>query len=563
MPTPAASSASASAAHRAADRAGRLPGALAGLSGWRRSSTALALGALLAAALPPFHLLAAAVIAFTFWAWLLDGAQQARRAFLDGWCFGAGFSAAAFYWIANALLVDAARFGWLYPVALAAIAAGFGLFPAAAALAAQRAPAGAPRTLALAIAWLVAEWLRSWLFTGFPWNLAGTAFAFSDALIQPAAWGGPWLLTALLLAAALAPALAQRAGRLRPAAALKGLLASVAIVAAAWAAGTARLAAHPVAQDAGGTVLRLVQPAIAQRQKGDPALEEAHFAAHAALTLARPPAPAPTVVIWPEAAVPWGLMRDQATPARLAALAPPQGALLAGAVTVGRGEDGRRWARNSLLAVAGDGAIAFYHKHRLVPFGEYVPLRGLLPIDRIVPGIADFAPGPGPATMAPAGLPPFAPLICYEAIFADAVPDGPPRPAWLANITNDGWFGRSSGPWQHFQAARLRAVERGLPMVRAANSGISAVIDPLGRVLARLPLGHRGVLDAPLPAPLETAPPYAAIGEKALFAILLPAFAALAWSLRPRRRLCDLAPRARPRAAKESRSPAPGGEPRA
>ena len=413
MPTPAASSASASAAHRAADRAGRLPGALAGLSGWRRSSTALALGALLAAALPPFHLLAAAAIAFTFWAWLLNGARRARRAFLDGWCFGAGFSAAAFYWIANALLVDAARFGWLYPVALAAIAAGFGLFPAAAALAAQRAPAGAPRTLALAIAWLAAEWLRSWLFTGFPWNLAGTAFAFSDALIQPAAWGGPWLLTALLLAAALAPALAQRAGRLRPAAALKGLLASVAIVAAAWAAGTARLAAHPVAQDAGGTVLRLVQPAIAQRQKGDPALEEAHFAAHAALTLARPPAPAPTVVIWPEAAVPWGLMRDQATPARLAALAPPQGALLAGAVTVGRGEDGRRWARNSLLAVAGDGAIAFYHKHRLVPFGEYVPLRGLLPIDRIVPGVADFAPGPGPATMAPAGLPPFAPLICY------------------------------------------------------------------------------------------------------------------------------------------------------
>lgn len=541
MPTPAASSACACAPPRAAAKLplARLPGALAGLAGWRRAGVALALGALLAAALPPVHLLAAAVIAFTFWAWLLNGAGSARRAFLDGWCFGAGFGAAGCYWIANALLVDAGRFGWLYPPALVAIAAGFGLFPALTALAAQRAAPGTPRTLALAIAWLVAEWLRSWLLTGFPWNLVGTAFALSDALIQPAAWGGPWLLSALLLACALAPALAQKDGILRPAAACKGLLASVAIVAVSWAAGTARLAAHPPAQSDSGIVLRLVQPAIAQRQKGDPALREAHFAAHAALTRARPAGALPDVAIWPEAALPWQTLQDEATLAALAALAPPRGALLTGAVAAVRGEDGGWQLRNRLLAVAGDGSLSFYDKHRLVPFGEYVPLRGLLPIDRIVPGSVDFTPGPGPATMVLPGVAPFVPLICYEAIFADAIPEG--RPAWLVNITNDGWFGRSSGPYQHFQAARLRAVERGLPMVRAANSGISGVIDPLGRVLARLPLGHRGVLDAPLPAALESAPPYAALGETALAAILLPAAAALGWSLRRQRRLCDLA----------------------
>ncbi len=549
MPTPAASSACACAPSRAADKAparlARLPGALAGLAGGRRGGVALALGALLAAALPPVHLLAAAAIAFTFWAWLLNGAGSARRAFLDGWCFGAGFGAAGCYWIANALLVDAARFGWLYPLALAAIAAGFGLFPALAALAAQRAVPGTPRTLALAIAWLVAEWLRSWLFTGFPWNMVGTAFALSDALIQPAAWGGPWLLSALLLACALAPALAQKAGILRPAAVFKGLLASVAIVAVSWAAGTARLAAHPPAESAAGIVLRLVQPAIAQRQKGDPALHEAHFAAHAALTQARPAGQAPDVAIWPEAALPWQAMQDPAILAALAALAPPRGALLTGAVAAMRDEGGGWQLRNRLLAIAGDGSLSFYDKHRLVPFGEYLPLRGLLPIDRIVPGSVDFTPGPGPAIMAAAGMAPFVPLICYEAIFAAAIPKGPPRPAWLVNVTNDGWFGRSSGPYQHFQAARLRAVEQGLPMVRAANSGISGVIDPLGRVLARLPLGHRGVLDAPLPAALENAPPYAALGETALAAILLPAAAALGWSLRRQRRLCDLARRGR------------------
>jgi apolipoprotein N-acyltransferase len=183
---------------------------------------------------------------------------------------------------------------------------------------------------------------------------------------------------------------------------------------------------------------------------------------------------------------------------------------------------------NSVHAIDESGRIvATYDKVHLVPFGEYVPLRHILPIDKITPGTSDFTSGAGPHTLMLPGLPPVSPFICYEAIFPGAlVADTHPRAQWLLNVTNDAWFGQSAGPHQHFASARLRAIEEGLPLVRAANTGISAVVDPYGRVLARLDLGREGVLDGPLPAALSP-PPYARLGGLALLILLTGAVATL------------------------------------
>ena len=515
-----------------------LPERLSSLRGWPRCLTALGLGLALAAALPPFYILPAALIALTGFAWILNGATSFRRAWFDGWLFGIGFSGAAFYWIANALLVDAERYGWMFPFALLAIALGFGLFPALAALLARIAPAGAPRAAALMVAWLVVEWLRSWVLTGFPWNMLGTALSLMDALLQPAAVGGPWMLSAIVLLAALLPALITRGGRLSRARALISILLSVALLAVVWGVGSLRLSTHATTYHQ-EVILRLVQPNIAQADKWRSTLMDSHFATHIALSLSQPASVQPVAVIWPEAAIPFQLLRNPTTLNQAASVVPDGGLLLTGAVRASEGADGALQPWNSLLVLDQTGLVATYDKHHLVPFGEYVPLRGILPIDKLTPGATDFAAGPGPVIINQGNLPPFGPLVCYEVIFPAEIIGPQGRPSWLLNITNDGWYGTSTGPYQHFQAARLRAVEQGLPMIRVANTGISGFIDPVGRVLSSLPLGHRGVLDGPLPEPLAMPTLYARWGDWTLLFSLIPLFLILAWTLHTSRRVGD------------------------
>ncbi|MEE9300450.1 MAG: apolipoprotein N-acyltransferase, partial [Alphaproteobacteria bacterium] len=189
---------------------------------------------------------------------------------------------------------------------------------------------------------------------------------------------------------------------------------------------------------------------------------------------------------------------------------------------------------NSLHVISSEGDIlATYDKSHLVPFGEYVPFRNLLKFTKITEGLSDFTAGAGPVTLELDGLPPFSPLICYETIFPGEVVAPARRPAWLVNVTNDAWFGTTSGPFQHFASARLRAVEEGLPLVRAANTGISAIVDPYGRVVARLGLNRTGVLDGPLPQALRAPPPYARWGDAPLaFLIALGALALILMGLR-------------------------------
>ena len=248
----------------------------------------------------------------------------------------------------------------------------------------------------------------------------------------------------------------------------------------------------------------------------DPAARESNFRRLLSLS-AGPGADRITDIVWPEAAATFFLNRDPARRAAIATVVPRGGLVLTGALRTDPPPDPPHQVWNSFAAIDGTGEIrGTYDKFHLVPFGEYVPFRGLLPIEKITAGNVDFSAGPGPRTLDLPGLPPVGVLICYEVIFPGAVVDPAHRPAWLVNITNDAWYGFSSGPFQHFATARIRAVEEGLPLVRAANNGISGVIDPYGRIVGRLGLDDIGVVDADLPAALADPPLYARQGDRIL-----------------------------------------------
>ncbi len=517
----------------------------AALTGTRRYALAAALGAGLSAALAPLYAVPFVFVAFTGLVWLIDGSRSLRAAAAAGWWLGFGHFLTGLYWVALAFFTDPERFGWMAPFALLGLGAGLAVFPAGATawtwLAGRRGLARGPGgVLALGVAWTVMEWLRGHVLTGFPWNLAGYAWAFSDSMIQLAAVTGIYGLSLLTVVSAAMPATLGAPARSRlQAFAPCGVAAAV--LAAVWIAGAVRLAeAGPPESRAmvPGVGLRIVQPNIDQSRKWRADLRQAHLARHVDMTLAPGPrlravgpmqgAPV-THVIWPEAAAPFFLERDSAHRAAVAKAAPAGGLVITGARRRAPPEGAhsfRVW--NSIHAVDSEGVIVgTYDKFHLVPFGEYVPLRrfidSFVDVAKITPGSIDFSAGPGPRTLRLPGLPPVSPLICYEAIFPGEVVDPGDRPAWLLNLTNDGWFGISSGPYQHFESARVRAVEEGLPLVRAANTGISGVIDPYGRILAALGLGRAGVIDSGLPAFLPDATVYARLGDWTLLALLVAA----------------------------------------
>ena len=263
--------------------------------------------------------------------------------------------------------------------------------------------------------------------------------------------------------------------------------------------------------------LRLVQPNIAQKDKWKDDLRAGHVERQRDMSLA-PPAggrPGPTHVIWAETAAPYVLNRQPGLIAALAGAAPAKGALVTGALRLEEAPGGGLRAFNSLFVIEPSGRVAaHYDKAHLVPFGEYVPFYDWLGFLKVTIGRGNFSAGPGLATLDIQGLPPAVPLICYEVIFPGAVvPKEGPRPRWLLNVTNDAWFGHSAGPHQHLAAARFRAVEEGMPLVRVANTGISAIVDPFGRIAASLGLGQSGVIDGGLPEAFEKPPLFARVGN--------------------------------------------------
>lgn len=483
----------------------RLAAFLSAGSRWRRFAFSVALGMLAAGAQPPVHALPLLIVSFTGLVWLLDGAQSRRGAFAVGWWFGAGYFGAGLYWVSNALLVDAAKFGWLIPFAMLGLSFGLGLFTGVATwIARLLRPAGAARIFALAGAWTLLEWVRGVVLTGFPWNPVGNVWVAAEPVLQGAAWGGVYGLSLITVFAAAAPALLEARGRRVWLFSGSGL----ALIGLVAVAGAIRLAGGDNRTVPGVTV-RIVQAAIDQRDKWLPENRARNFALHLRLSTEAPAdgGPRPTVVVWPETAAPFSVATDADGRALMRSAVPEGGLLITGAVRY-RAEGGRVvqiWNGVAALDDRGE-VVALYDKHHLVPFGEYTPFRDILPLDKITVGALDFSAGPGPATLDLPGLPPASPLICYEAIFPGEVTAPGNRPSWLLNVTNDGWFGISAGPHQHLASARLRAVEEGLPLVRAANTGISAVVDAYGREVARLGLGDRGVLDAPLPVAISPTP---------------------------------------------------------
>jgi apolipoprotein N-acyltransferase len=484
-----------------------------------RGAAALGLGLLTPLAFAPLHLLPALSVGFGGLFLLLQRTPSIREAFLLGWLFGLGSFVVGLSWIAEAFSVDAERFGALAWPALGALASTLALFPATA-LGAARAVAGQAGggrlLLAFCACWSTGEWLRGTVLTGFPWNLAGHAWGFADAPLQLAALVGIHGLGLATILVATLPALAFSARRLWPASA------AVLGVAGLWMFGALRFN-QPAPPDLPGIRLRLVQPEVAQSLKWAPEERARIVGELLALSRAAGTGATPTHVIWPETAVPYLVAEDAAVRAALRTAVPGGGALITGAVRRAPDFATRPAMRNSVLVldeagtVVGDG----YDKVRLVPFGEYVPLRAWLPgVPKLTDGAVDFSPGPSPVTLSVPGLPPALALICYEAIFPGRLPANGPAPGWLLTVTNDAWFGTSAGPHQHALAARLRAVELGLPMVRVANGGISFVTDAFGRERAGLPLGARGVLDTPLPAALPGGTPYGRFSDAPLLAAL-------------------------------------------
>jgi apolipoprotein N-acyltransferase len=395
--------------------------------------------------------------------------------------------------------------------------------------------AGTARVFAFAIAWSVAEWARGHAFTGLPWNLIGYSwsggFPGALAVLQSVAWLGIYGLSFLTVLAASLPAVLgtpslgpiSRGRRVAPAVAA-GLLVLV-----PGLLGTIRLQATPTVDT--GIWLRIVQPSVPQSMKWEPTAAESNFRVLLGLSSA-PANRSIAAVLWPEAATPFLLGRDPLHRRQIGSVASGRGYVITGAVRANAPPEPVVKIWNSLEAINGDGDIvARYDKAHLVPFGEYMPFRDALPLKKIAPGTVDYTAGPGPRTIRLPELPPFAPLICYEIIFPHAIIDESDRAAWLLNVTNDAWYGQSSGPYQHFAIARTRAVEEGLPLVRVANNGVSGVIDPMGRVIARIDLNTVGYADLPLPAADQTTP-YARGGDWIFLVLLILGAIPVAFRLR-------------------------------
>ena len=511
-------------------RLARFAAALAALTGWKRWALAWLLGLGSVLALPPVGLFPVLFLALPALVWQIDGTATRRAAFGVGWWFGLGHFMAGTYWISNSLLVEADRFAWLIPPTLIGVSAYLAIYPALACAFARWMRPGWPRVAALAVGWTVLEMLRGFAFTGFPWNPIGSIWSDVPAMLQPAAVIGVFGLGLLTVVLAAAPAILARGGRAGIAVAVGVPL----VLASVWGAGALRVPRAAV-PDHAGVKLGIVQPNIPQHEKVSARFRARHFSLHLAMTEAAA-GTGVTHFVWPETAIGFALSRKPGAAEAVARVAPEGGSVIAGALRAS--PPGTRPMRiwNSLVAIDDKARkIAVYDKAHLVPFGEYVPLRSVLAFTQMTGGRFDFSRGPGPRTLSVEGLPPFSPLICYEIIFPGRVVGSGKRPRWLLNVTNDGWFGDSAGPYQHLAAARMRAVEEGLPVVRAANSGISAVIDPFGRVVQRLGLGRAGVVEAALPEPLPEPTVFARLGHLPLTAVLALAGAALVagWRCKP------------------------------
>ena len=486
--------------------------------GWKRAAIALVAGALSALAMAPFNAWPILFLTFPVLVWLIDGAAAGRMrgvpaAAWTGFCFGFGYFVPGLYWTGYALFVDAQTFAWLSPFAVLGLPAYLALYPAVGfALARLLWTKDASRILALAVALTVSEWLRGHLLTGFPWNAYGYALSEPLALAQIASVIGLWGMTFLTVAIFASPAVLIE-GKSRQRSWIVPVTALVLLV-ALGIFGAVRLSLAPTTM-VPHVKLRIMQPNLQQDVKFNYSAKREVMQKYLALS-DRATGPESTgvrdasILIWPESAFPFFLTREADAMAQIADLLPKGTVLITGSVRLPDDTpSGVRVTRayNSIYVIDHDGSIlSVYDKLHLVPFGEYLPFQNWmerLGFSQLTKVTGGYIPGTRRRPLDIPNAPRALPLICYEAIFPGKISERSDRAGWIVNLTNDGWFGITTGPYQHLQQARLRAIEEGLPVVRAANTGISAVIDPMGRIVAQLGLGIEGVLDANLPAAIS------------------------------------------------------------
>jgi apolipoprotein N-acyltransferase len=490
------------------------------LWGWRQALLALLAGALLALGQAPFDFFAVGFVSFTLLVWLLDGVgappgrgwfEAGIPAFAVGWWFGFGYFLAGLFWVGNALLVEAEDFAWALPLAVLALPAGLAIFYGLATLAARLVWSDdLGRIAALALAFGVAEWLRATVLTGFPWNAVGYVAMPIPLLMQSVALTGLFGMSALAVFVFATPALLANRRHLRG-----GVVLALLLVLAHAGYGSWRLTQVSV-DDAQTLSVRIVQPSIDQSEKWDGAARDRIFSRFLELS-ALPPAEGaapPQLIVWPETSFPF-LLTDR--PDALVALSGllQEGQLLAaGAVRVeGSVSDGGVRYYNSILMINDQGEIVDgYDKVHLVPFGEYIPFEEVLArfgLRQLVQAFPGFTAGSQRRTLDAGEGVRLLPFICYEIIFP-AENGLASESNLIVNVTNDAWFGDTPGPFQHFRQSQIRSVMLGLPMVRAANNGISGMVDPYGRIVDAFQLEAVGVLDVDISLARASPPPLGA-----------------------------------------------------
>ena len=468
-------------------------------------------GGLADLALAPFYIFPVLLISFPLFFKILDSAENKKQAFKIGWMFGFGYFIFGLYWIANSLLVDAEKFAWLIPFAVCGIPFGLAIFIGLFAVCYH--VGGRLRGVFLfATLWVVFELLRTFIFTGFPWNLIGYTALFSIEFAQIGAIGGVYLLSYAVIIISLLPVYYRKR---------KIVLPVIILTIAGFLYGSS----HMVTDQAEIKKAKIVifQPNIEQSLKWDPLEAKKQFIKSIDYN-DRKEFKEADIILWPETGVPYYLNRHQQASELLRRIAPDNGVLVTGGLrSEGEKEDYRVW--NALYAVSKEGIYQSYDKIHLVPFGEFVPFRQYLPLEKITPGSMDFSSGGKREVIRYKDGPSFLPLICYEVIFPE-FSHSEVKPDLLVNVTNDGWFGDSTGPYQHLAMSQMRAIEQGVPLLRAANTGVSAVIDHNGRILGSLPYNERGFLLANLEL-IKITTIYSIYGDMAILGLILTSIAIL------------------------------------
>ncbi len=464
-------------------------------------------GSLLNLAFAPFNFFIITFFSLSVFFLLLEKKLQKKEIFWLGFAFGFGHFLFGVYWIAISLLVDAASFAWLIPFALTLIPAALAIYIAGFALFYKFVSRYFKieflwhKIVIFAFSWLVFEILRSVLFSGFPWNLLGYIWLFNINFAQAAAFFGVYGLSFVAVLFSLFPLFFLRSQKLNLSDKFfAGFL--LLLFLTNFCFGLWRISQNP--NQNLDTKIRLVQGNIRQEMKWDPQQKYQNLLKHINLTNQKDLSEI-AAVLWSETSVPYPINDSQELMIELQKAVPPQGVLITGGLRLSyfdyaKTQLSQVW--NSIFSISRNG-FEFYDKSHLVPFGEYVPLEKYLPfISKITDGAVGFSEGEGNKTLQNAAFS-FSPLICYEIIFSDKIIDRKNRPQLLVNLTNDAWFGNSSGPYQHLNMARMRAIEYGIPLARVANSGVSVFVDPFGKILQKIDLNQEGFFDANLVKSLE------------------------------------------------------------